>query len=42
MIGTTGCGKTNLMMRLWVGWYAAATGAFRAGEPHRPPLVAVD
>jgi hypothetical protein len=24
VIGSSGCGKTNLMMRTWAGWYAAA------------------
>ena len=35
IIGSSGSGKTNLMMRLWAGWYAAASAAHtrRDGEP---------
>ena len=32
IVGSSGSGKTNLMMRLWAGWYAAATAAYRAGK----------
>jgi hypothetical protein len=37
IIGASGTGKTNLMMRTWAGWYAAAR---RAGA--RPLLVVLD
>ena len=35
IVGATGSGKTNLMIRLWAGWFTAtAPGrAGRAGEP---------
>ena len=47
IIGASGCGKTNLMMRSWAGWYAAAlrrplparggpAAADRAGLQRRP------
>jgi hypothetical protein len=42
IIGSTGSGKTNLMMRLWAGWYTAATDAARAGRGHRPLLIVLD
>ena len=35
-------GKTNLMMRLWAGWYAAALTAFTRREGNRPVLVVLD
>ena len=41
IIGATGCGKTNLMIRLWAGWYTAASAAARDGGP-RPLLVVLD
>jgi hypothetical protein len=42
VIGATGCGKTNLMMRAWAGWHAAALAAhYRDGAP-RPLLVVLD
>ena len=28
IIGASGSGKTNLMMRLWAGWYTAALDAY--------------
>src|ERR1019366_153426 len=31
IIGATGCGKTNLMIRLWAGWYTAASAAAARG-----------
>jgi hypothetical protein len=37
IVGATGSGKTNLMMRLWAGWMAAAI----AGGP-RPLLIIID
>ena len=30
IVGATGSGKTNLMMRLWAGWFTAALAAARA------------
>jgi hypothetical protein len=34
VIGSSGCGKTNLMMRTWAGWYSAALAAhYRHGRP---------
>ena len=41
IIGSSGSGKTNLMIRLWAGWYAAALTASRHGKP-RPLLAALD
>jgi hypothetical protein len=41
IIGSSGCGKTNLMIRMWAGWYAAALAAASTGEP-RPLLCALD
>jgi hypothetical protein len=41
IIGASGTGKTNLMIRLWAGWYAAALEASRHGKP-RPLLAALD
>jgi hypothetical protein len=41
VVGASGSGKTNLMMRLWAGWYACALAAARRGRP-RPLLCALD
>jgi hypothetical protein len=41
IVGSSGSGKTNLMIRLWAGWYAAALQASRRGRP-RPLLAALD
>ena len=41
IVGSSGSGKTNLMMRLWAGWYAAALAATGRGAP-RPLLAALD
>ena len=41
IVGSSGSGKTNLMMRLWAGWMAAALHAADRGEP-RPLLVILD
>jgi hypothetical protein len=42
VIGSSGSGKTNLMMRTWAGWYAAALAAhYQRGAP-RPLLVVLD
>ena len=42
IIGSSGSGKTNLMMRLWAGWYAAASAAYPRREGDRPLLVVLD
>jgi len=42
IIGSSGSGKTNLMMRLWAGWYAAAHTAHVRREGNRPLLVVLD
>jgi hypothetical protein len=41
IVGASGSGKTNLMIRLWAGWYAAALASAGRGKP-RPLLVALD
>ena len=41
IVGSSGSGKTNLMIRLWAGWYACALAAARKGRP-RPLLAALD
>lgn len=41
IVGASGTGKTNLMIRLWAGWLAAMLAAARRGGP-RPLLVALD
>jgi hypothetical protein len=41
IVGASGTGKTNLMIRLWAGWYAAALAASGRGKP-RPLLCALD
>jgi hypothetical protein len=42
IVGSTGSGKTNLMIRLWAGWYTATLQASRAGNGGRPLLVVLD
>ena len=42
IVGSSGSGKTNLMMRLWAGWYAAAHAAYLRREGDRPLLVVLD
>ena len=42
IVGATGSGKTNLMIRLWAGWFTATLGAYRAGRGNRPLLVVLD
>ena len=42
IVGATGSGKTNLMIRLWAGWFTATLQAFRAGRGDRPLLVVLD
>jgi hypothetical protein len=41
IVGSSGSGKTNLMIRLWAGWYAVTLAAARRGQP-RPLLAALD
>jgi hypothetical protein len=41
VVGATGSGKTNLMIRLWAGWFTAAGAAAAAGGP-RPLLIVLD
>ena len=42
IVGSTGSGKTNLMIRLWAGWITATLQASRAGNGGRPLLVVLD
>jgi hypothetical protein len=42
VIGSSGSGKTNLMMRTWAGWYSAARRASLARAAPRPLLVVLD
>jgi hypothetical protein len=42
IVGATGSGKTNLMIRLWAGWFTATLDAYRAGRGNRPLLVVLD
>ena len=42
IVGSTGSGKTNLMIRLWAGWFTAALTAARTGQGRRPLLVVLD
>jgi hypothetical protein len=42
VVGSTGSGKTNLMIRLWAGWFTATLHAYRKGRGHRPLLVVLD
>ncbi|MFI5067476.1 MAG: hypothetical protein ACHP9Z_26325, partial [Streptosporangiales bacterium] len=42
VIGASGSGKTNLMMRTWAGWYAAARTAHLATGAPRPLLLVLD
>jgi hypothetical protein len=42
VIGTTGTGKTTLLLRLWAGFVAAAWQRFAAGSGGRPLLVVLD
>jgi hypothetical protein len=41
VIGSSGSGKTNLMIRTWAGWYTAARHAAQHGAA-RPLLVVMD
>ena len=42
VVGATGSGKTNLMMRLWAGWFTAAANAAAAGRGRAPLLIVLD
>jgi hypothetical protein len=42
VVGATGSGKTNLMIRLWAGWFTATMTAARSGRGNRPLLVVLD
>jgi len=42
VVGATGSGKTNLMIRLWAGWFAATLAAARAGRGNWPLLIVLD
>jgi hypothetical protein len=42
VVGATGSGKTNLMMRLWAGWFTAAADAAAAGRGRPPLLIVLD
>ena len=42
IIGASGSGKTNLMIRLWAGWYAAALAAPTGHGEARPLLIVLD
>ncbi len=42
VIGTTGTGKTTLLLRLWAGFMTAALRRYAAGSGPRPLLVILD
>jgi hypothetical protein len=42
VIGTTGTGKTTLLLRLWAGFMATALRRYAAGSGRRPLLVVLD
>src|SRR5205085_6495840 len=42
VIGTTGTGKTTLLLRLWAGFMATALSRQAAGTGRRPLLVVLD
>jgi len=42
VVGATGSGKTNLMIRLWAGWFTAALEAARTGRGRWPLLIVLD
>ena len=42
IVGATGSGKTNLMIRLWAGWFTATLEQARAGRGNRPLLTVLD
>jgi hypothetical protein len=42
IVGSTGSGKTNLMIRLWAGWFTATLDQAWAGKRNRPLLIVLD
>jgi hypothetical protein len=42
VIGSSGSGKTNLMIRTWAGWYTAARTAHHQHGKPRPLLIVLD
>ena len=42
IIGSSGSGKTNLMIRTWAGWYTAARHSFQQAGAPKPLLVILD
>jgi len=42
VIGTTGTGKTTLLLRLWAGFMTTALRRYAHGAGHRPLLVVLD
>jgi hypothetical protein len=42
VIGSTGTGKTTLLLRLWAGFMAAGLRRYADGTAHRPLLVVLD
>ncbi len=42
IVGATGSGKTNLMIRLWAGWFTATLDTHSAGKGNRPLLIVLD
>jgi len=42
VIGSTGTGKTTLLLRLWAGFMAAGLRGYARGAAHRPLLVVLD
>lgn len=42
VIGTTGTGKTTLLLRLWAGFMAGGLRGYAAGVANRPLLVVLD
>jgi hypothetical protein len=42
IVGSSGSGKTNLMIRLWAGWFTAALDTHYAGKGNRPLLIVLD
>ena len=42
IVGSTGTGKTTLLLRLWAGFMATGLSLHQAGRARRPLLVAID
>ena len=42
VVGATGSGKTNLMIRLQAGWFTATLDAYWSGDGNRPLLMVLD